>query len=67
MKKILSLIIVLPFAMNCMVNADTYYISPTGNDANPGTESQPFATIMHAQEVAGNGDTIKLLPGVYEN
>jgi len=47
--------------------AATYYVSPTGNDSNPGTESQPFATIMHAQEVASNGYTIILLPGVYEN
>ncbi len=29
----------------------TYFVSPTGSDANPGTESQPFQTITKARDV----------------
>ncbi|WP_304942791.1 carbohydrate-binding protein [Vallitalea guaymasensis] len=29
----------------------TFYVSPDGNDTNPGTESQPFATITKARDV----------------
>lgn len=28
------------------------YVSPTGNDTNPGTINQPIATLTHAQELA---------------
>ncbi len=28
-----------------------YYVSPDGNDENPGTEKEPFKTIVRAQEV----------------
>ncbi len=28
------------------------YVSPSGNDANPGTINQPIATLSHAQELA---------------
>jgi hypothetical protein len=30
--------------------AQPYYISPSGNDANPGTLEKPFATLQRAQE-----------------
>lgn len=29
----------------------TYYVSPLGSDDNPGTESQPFATIQKARDI----------------
>jgi len=29
----------------------TYYVSPTGNDGNPGTEAAPFRTITKARDV----------------
>ena len=28
----------------------TFYVSPTGNDANPGTEAAPFRTITRARD-----------------
>ena len=31
--------------------AAEYFVAPEGKDANPGTESRPFATIQRAQEV----------------
>src|SRR5688572_1895698 len=37
------------------------YVSPTGSDEAPGTESQPFLTIEHAATLADVGDRIHLL------
>jgi hypothetical protein len=33
----------------CAVTPVAFYVAQTGNDANPGTSSQPFATIPHLQ------------------
>ena len=48
------------------------YVSPEGNDANPGTEDQPFKTIQKAQEAIRNTKTdekgnkeVHLLAGEY--
>ena len=38
---------------------------PLGNDSNPGTLSQPFATIAHAELQTQAGDTVLLHEGVY--
>ncbi|MFN3374749.1 MAG: right-handed parallel beta-helix repeat-containing protein, partial [Chloroflexus sp.] len=45
--------------------ATGYYVSPTGNDANPGTLTQPFRTIQKCAEVATAGDTCYIRAGVY--
>jgi len=34
--------------VNKNTNRITYYVSPTGDDSNPGTNAEPFATIQHA-------------------
>jgi hypothetical protein len=31
---------------------NTLYVSPSGNDANPGTQSQPIQTLQHARDLA---------------
>jgi len=41
------------------------YISPTGNDANPGTFAAPFRTITKAVSTATAGDTIYMRGGSY--
>ncbi len=38
-----------------------YYVSVSGNDGNPGTETSPFATVAYALTVATAGDEIMLL------
>jgi hypothetical protein len=47
----------------------TYYVSPTGNAANPGTFSQPW-TLAHAFNGAGgaltSGDVVIILGGSYQ-
>jgi PKD repeat protein len=43
----------------------TYYVSPNGNDAHPGSQAQPWRTIQRAADTAGPGDTVTVLGGVY--
>ena len=43
----------------------TYYVSPTGNDANSGTLVSPFQGPYYAYAVSRPGDTINFLSGVY--
>ena len=42
-----------------------YYVGPSGDDSNPGTQDQPWKTIQHAIDSAGTGDTIYIRAGVY--
>ena len=42
-----------------------YYVSTTGNDANPGTLTEPFATVAKAVSVAQAGDLIYVRGGTY--
>ncbi|MCE5240241.1 right-handed parallel beta-helix repeat-containing protein [bacterium] len=41
------------------------FVSPSGNDANPGTLAKPFRTIGQAASVMQPGDTCRLRGGVY--
>ncbi|OGZ35575.1 MAG: hypothetical protein A2815_01800, partial [Candidatus Portnoybacteria bacterium RIFCSPHIGHO2_01_FULL_40_12b] len=43
----------------------TYYVSPTGSDTNPGTQSQPFKTIQKAVNLMNPGDTTIVKGGTY--
>ncbi len=42
-----------------------WYVSPTGNDANPGSIASPFATLNKAQSVALPGNIIYMRGGTY--
>ena len=42
-----------------------YYVSPEGADTNPGTAGLPFRTLAHAAGLAGAGDVVYALSGVY--
>jgi hypothetical protein len=42
-----------------------YYVSPTGNDANPGTASAPFKTFAKANSVLTAGSTLNIYAGTY--
>jgi hypothetical protein len=46
--------------------AETYYVTVSGDDDNPGTKTAPFATIQKATELAGAGDTILVGGGLYK-
>ncbi len=45
----------------------TYFVAPApdGNDANPGTIDEPFATITKGLESLQNGDTLNIRAGTY--
>jgi hypothetical protein len=42
-----------------------YYTSPQGNDANPGTQAQPWRTLQKAADAVQAGDTVIALSGIY--
>ncbi|MFP4016788.1 MAG: right-handed parallel beta-helix repeat-containing protein [Halanaerobiales bacterium] len=43
-----------------------YFVDQSiGNDENPGTEEEPWATVQHAVDMAEAGDTIFIKPGEY--
>lgn len=44
---------------------NTYYVSTSGNDNNPGTLSNPFRTIQKAIDIVNPGDTVLVRGGKY--
>jgi uncharacterized repeat protein (TIGR02059 family) len=48
------------------LSGSTYYISPDGNDSNPGTISQPFYSLSKAWTVVSAGDIVYMRGGIYE-
>ena len=45
-------VFILSVGFACLCKAQPYIVSPSGNDANPGTLKQPFATLQRAQQAA---------------
>ncbi len=43
----------------------TRYVSPTGDDDNPGTEASPFRNIQRAADIVNQGDTVIVKNGTY--
>src|SRR5262245_33803192 len=43
----------------------TWWVATSGNDANPGDASRPFATIQAAANVVQPGQEIRVRPGIY--
>ncbi len=61
----ISLCFLVVFSIASIVSSAEYHVSPTGNDANPGTPAAPLRTIQRAAELAQPGDTITVHEGVY--
>ncbi len=53
------------FTLQGVALATNYYVSPSGDDNNPGTIDQPWATIQKAANEANPGDTVFVREGVY--
>lgn len=47
------------------VAATNIYVSPTGSDANPGTQAAPVKTITRADALASAGSTVHVAAGTY--
>ena len=57
--------IIASIALPVACYAAVYYVATTGNDSNPGTQSQPWLTIQHAADTVKAGDTVIIEPGHY--
>ncbi len=44
---------------------NSYYVSPTGSDSNPGTIAAPWLTIQHAASTVAAGSTVYVAAGTY--
>src|SRR6266702_3284008 len=42
-----------------------YYVATSGSDSNDGSSCHPWATIQHAADIVGPGDTVHVAPGSY--
>ena len=62
----LSAVLALLAGGTGQVLAANFYVGGDGaSDRNPGTASQPFATIQKAAGVAAAGDVVNIRPGIY--
>jgi hypothetical protein len=41
------------------------YVTPAGNDANPGTSARPLRTLQRAADLATPGTVVRVAPGLY--
>lgn len=60
----ISYSVLLVFCIGYLSAAD-YYVSPTGNDNNPGTLALPWKKIQKAASTAGPGSNVYIRGGVY--
>jgi hypothetical protein len=60
-----ALIVIGSLLVAQVVWAITYYVATTGNDANPGTEAQPFRNINRGVRGLQPGDTLYVKSGTY--
>jgi len=44
----------------------SFYVSMTGDDSNPGTQTAPWRTVQHAADTVRPGSTVNVRGGVYE-
>ena len=58
-------LVILLLYISLSVSGATYYLSPSGNDSNPGTLSQPFFSLNKAWTVVSAGDIIYMRGGTY--
>ena len=56
-----ALVLVFPFS----VSAANVFVSPEGDDANPGTLARPFRTVQKGVDSLAAGDTCYVRAGVY--
>lgn len=52
--------------LTCPALAAEYYVAPDGDDSNPGSMSQPFASLQKGHDVAEAGDTVWIRGGTYQ-
>ncbi len=60
-----SIIVTYSTTSSGISSGKTYYVAKNGNDANPGTETQPWLTIQKAANTLVAGDTVYIKTGTY--
>ena len=60
------MVVLLIGCLSTAAFATDYFVSTTGDDAWPGTISQPWATFEHAIATVAPGDTINVRAGTYD-
>jgi hypothetical protein len=66
-RKLLLLLVSAFFLVGTSISyAAVYYVAPNGNDANPGTEEQPWATIAKCSSTINPKDTCLIEDGTYQ-
>jgi len=56
-----------PYSLPTSISGNNYYVANSGNDANPGTQVSPWATIQKAANTMMAGDTVTISTGNYSN
>jgi hypothetical protein len=64
--KFLSLIMLSVCVSGALGQSNSFYVSKTGNDSNPGTQTSPWRTIQHAADTVRAGSTVNVRGGIYE-
>ena len=59
------LIFLLWLSLPLASSAETFYVDPSGNNSNPGTQARPWRTITHAVKQVSPGDTVLVGNGKY--
>ena len=65
MQKTMLMTVVL-FAMATSAQ-NSYYVAPSGSDSNDGSQTHPWQTMIHANNVVVAGDTVHVAPGTYSS
>jgi hypothetical protein len=66
MRLLLLLFSSLALLAQPMSSRPELYVSPTGDDSNPGTLKAPWRTIQHAADAAPAGSTVNVRGGTYQ-
>jgi hypothetical protein len=51
--------------VGCTLGNPHFFVSNSGDDANPGTKTKPWKTLQHAAELATPGTTVNVRGGTY--
>ncbi|MFB0527407.1 MAG: hypothetical protein ACETVT_00845, partial [bacterium] len=62
---VFSLALIIPLCIPTLARARIYYVAEDGKDSNPGTETQPWASVDKAAEEMVAGDTVYIKQGTY--
>jgi hypothetical protein len=60
-----TVVLLLFLCLAPLAQATDFYVATNGDDADPGTLAQPFATIQKAADTVGAGDTVYIRGGSY--